>query len=264
MIVGIDHWQNMSKAASSEAKIVYKKSLSKENEERKFLIDSLNPKNNKTQSIIDFLRYRALTQGHAVISVLGSDVVNNSGVSNISNSWSELLKSKLKFDYKELEMLTMNIHGNAGYSTSDLVKSGKIAQILQNQPDLIIFETPLINNFEQSISIEKTNNDLNQIMSSLQKELPDAKIIIMFPNPITNNENKNLLNLKYLDYIRESGKMIRQNRWPYVNSIEEIEKKLKHENSLLVDILTKEYYYLNDEGNVLWFEFLYEYLKQKK
>ena len=120
----------------------------------------------------------------------------------------------------------------------------------------------MITNYEQSVSIVQTEQDLKNIMSKMQKQLPNAQILIMSPNPIATNKNENSLGLTYLDYIKESEKVIKKNNWSYIDSIEGIEKKLKKENILLVDILTNDYVHPNDKGNLLWFQVLYEYLKK--
>ena len=98
-------------------------------------------------------------------------------------------------------------------------------------------------------------------MNKLQKKLPNSKIVIISSNPVANNKNKNNIGLNYLDYIKESKKVISKNNWTYIDSIEGINKQLKKENILLVDILAKDQTNLNDRGNVLWFNVLYEHFK---
>ncbi|MFP3510699.1 hypothetical protein SB775_13760 [Peribacillus sp. SIMBA_075] len=67
-------------------------------------------------------------------------------------------------------------------------------------------------------------------MSKLQKELPDAKILIISPNSVANSKTGNSLGLNYLDYIQTSEKVIKTIKWTYMNSKEGIEKKLKKRN----------------------------------
>ncbi|WP_413024472.1 hypothetical protein [Peribacillus frigoritolerans] len=47
-------------------------------------------------------------------------------------------------------------HGHEGYSTEDLIKGKKIETVIQDDPNLIIFENSLINNHYQSLSLEQT------------------------------------------------------------------------------------------------------------
>ncbi|MBT2646892.1 hypothetical protein J7E52_09180 [Bacillus sp. ISL-34] len=64
-------------------------------------------------------------------------------------------------------------------------------------------------------------------MTKLQKELPNAKVLIFSPNPVANCKTKNSLGFNYLDYIQASEQVTKTNKWAYMNSKEEIEKKLK-------------------------------------
>ncbi|MGG0283572.1 hypothetical protein ABEY41_00265 [Peribacillus butanolivorans] len=54
-----------------------------------------------------------------------------------------------------------------------MLEGKNIDAVIHDNPDLVIFETPLINNQYQSISLEQTEKDLKNIMSKLQKELPN-------------------------------------------------------------------------------------------
>ncbi|MEH7249109.1 SGNH/GDSL hydrolase family protein [Neobacillus niacini] len=263
LFLGHARWKNMSEAAGIEGRKAAEVTLLKEKEERETLINSLRPGNNKPQSLIDFLHYRALTQDKVKITVVGSNVTSGQGASSISTSWPELLKKKLRSENADLESLSLDNHGYEGYSTSDLLNGNKIDLVINGNPDLVIFESSMINNHFRSISIEQTKQDLESIIAILQKELPNAKIYIMSPNPIVNAENKNSIELTYLDYISASEEVIRNNNWLYIDSYREIEKKLNEENILLVDILANDFVNPNDKGNMLWFELLYEYFKKK-
>ncbi|WP_375089641.1 SGNH/GDSL hydrolase family protein [Peribacillus sp. RS7] len=129
-----------------------------------------------------------------------------------------------------METLNFINHGHEGYSTEDLLKGKKIEAVIKDNPDLIIFENSLINNHYQSLSLEQTEKDLESIMSKLQKKLPNAKILIISTNPVANGKRENSLGLNYLDYIQASEQVIKTNKWAYMNSKEEIEKKLKKKN----------------------------------
>ncbi|MFE4704821.1 SGNH/GDSL hydrolase family protein [Peribacillus simplex] len=121
----------------------------------------------------------------------------------------------------------------------------------------------MINNHYQSLSLEQTKKDLESIMTKLQKELPNAKVLIISPNPVANSKTENSLGLNYLDYIHASEQVIKTNNWTYINSKEEIEKKLSKKNMRLADILTNDNIHPNDQGHYLWFEVMEEYFKLK-
>ncbi len=101
-------------------------------------------------------------------------------------------------------------------------------------------------------------------MAKLQKELPNAKILILSPNPVANGKTENSLGLNYLDYIQASEQVIKNNKCSYLNSKEEIEKRLSKKNMRLADILTNDNIHPNDQGHFIWFEVLQEYFKLMK
>ncbi|MGG4197526.1 SGNH/GDSL hydrolase family protein [Peribacillus frigoritolerans] len=255
------HWKNISQAAGVEAREAAAKEKEKEKVERDALIRSLKPENNKQQPLIDYLHYKSLTQDRVIVSLVGSNGATGTGASNSSNSWARRLEKSLRADRDDLETLSFINHGHEGYSTEDLIKGKKIEAVIQDDPDLIIFENSLINNHYQSLSLEQTKKDLESIMTKLQKELPNAKILIISPSPVANGKTKNSLGLNYLDYIHASEQVINTNKWTYMNSKEGIEKKLKEKNMRLADILTNDNIHPNDQGHYIWFEVIQEYFK---
>jgi lysophospholipase L1-like esterase len=264
LVFGHLHWKNISQAAGIEAREAEAKEKEKEKEERDNLIQSLKPEKNKQQPLMDYLHYKSLTQDRVIISLLGSNGTSGTGASKASNSWAGRLEKSLRADRDDLEKLSFINHGHEGYSTEDLLKGKKIEAVIQDDPDLIIFENSLINNHYQSLSLEQTEKDLESIMTKLQKEIPNAKILIISPNPVANGKTENSLGLNYLDYIKASEQVIKTNKWSYLNSKEEIEKKLSKNNMRLADILSNDNIHPNDQGHCIWFEVLQEYIKLKK
>ncbi|WP_176474940.1 SGNH/GDSL hydrolase family protein [Peribacillus simplex] len=264
LVFGHLHWKNISQAAGVEAREAAAKVKEKEKEERDALIQSLKPENNKEQPLIDYLHYKSLTQERVIVSLVGSNGTSGTGASKTFNSWARRLEKSLRAHRDELETLRFINHGHEGYSTEDLLEGKKIEAVIQDNPDLIIFENSLINNHYQSLSLEQTQKDLESIMSKLQVELPNAKILIISPNPVANGKTENSLGLNYLDYIQASEQVIKTNKWAYMNSKEEIEKKLKKKNMRLADILTNDNIHPNDQGHYIWFEVMEEYFKLKK
>ncbi|MFS0603752.1 SGNH/GDSL hydrolase family protein [Peribacillus frigoritolerans] len=263
IVLGHQHWKNVSQAAGMEAREAAAKLKEKEKEERETLIQSLKPENNKQQPLIDYLHYKSLTQDSVIVSLVGSNGTSGTGASNPSNSWAGRLEKSLRAEYDDLETLSFINHGHEGYSTEDLLEGKKIEAVIQDNPDLIILENPLINNHYKSLSLDQTEKDLENIMTKIQKELPNTKILIISPNPVANGKTENSLGLNYLDYIQASEKVIKTNKWTYINSKEEIEKKLKKKNMRLADILTNDNIHPNDQGHYIWFEVLDEYFKLK-
>ncbi|MFB6466844.1 SGNH/GDSL hydrolase family protein [Cytobacillus sp. Hz8] len=262
LYLGHQHWKNKTVSARVEGEKISEMYLEKNNGERIKLIESLNSTAIKKQSLIDFLRYKSLTEDKASIAVLGSNLTAGTGASNTNLAWSQLLKRNLQSKYQELKAIKLLNYGFEGYSTDDLLKGKKIDALIKEQPDLVIFENSMHNNYSQSITIQKSVKDLTEIMDKVQRELPNAKIIIMSPNPIANSKNKNSLGLEFSDYIRASENIINKNKWTYINCIEEINKKVKAENVLLVDILANDYLHPNDKGHFIISEVLTNFLEK--
>ncbi|MBO0996428.1 SGNH/GDSL hydrolase family protein [Bacillus sp. SD075] len=254
------HWKNISQEAGVEAREAAAKVKEKEKEEREALIQSLEPENNKQQPLIDYLQYKSLTQERVIVSLVGSNGTSGTGASKTTNSWTGRLEKSLRA-HDDLETLRFINHGHEGYSTEDLLEGKKLEAVIQDDPDLVIFENSLINNHYQSLSLEQTEKDLESIMTKLAKELPNAKILIISPNPVANGKTENNLGLNYLHYIQASERVIKTNKWTYMNSKEEMEKKLKEKNMRLADILTNDNTHPNDQGHYIWFEVFQEYFR---
>ncbi|MFJ7509850.1 hypothetical protein ACIQW7_10365 [Peribacillus simplex] len=94
-------------------------------------------------------------------------------------------------------------------------------------------------------------------MTKLQKELPNAKNLIISPNP-----NGKMDNSLGLNYIQASEQVIKTNKWAYLNSKEEIEIKLKKKSMRLADIVTNDNIHPIDQGHYIWFEVIEEYFKK--
>lgn len=264
LVMGNLHWQSKLTAAGIEGKEEQEKIQLREKEAREARIQSLDPNLHPSQTLIDYLLYKALTQQHVVIAVVGSDGAAGSGASHPANTWPELLEKGLRAEFPELENLRFIARGYEGYTTTDFINSGKINDIIPEQPDLVIFETALLNNYHQSIGLEQTVNEMETLVSSLQMGLPNAKIILLSPNPIINSENKNNLKQTYLDYVNASTEKIMEKKWSYINSHEKILTKIDEDNIVLADIMTSDRLHLNDGGHSLWFQIIMDFLKNDR
>lgn len=263
LVYGNVHWQRKIHTRIQVASEEYLKDVEKEKKEQQALIDSLNPDKNPHQSMLDYLHYKILTQDKVVISVLGSSVTAGAGASDPSLSWAALLEKKLQSfapDFKYVKVLN---RGFGGYSTRDLLKDKKIDLVVKDKPDLVIFETSILNNHGQSITMDETKENIKEIVTTIQKKLPGTKILIISPNPSTVKlKEVNSLGYKYLDYLQETKNYIEGNGWPYVDIYEGMEEKIKKENIQLKDILV-DGVHPNDEGYRLWFEVLYDYMAKE-
>jgi len=260
LVIGQSHWKNRIQITSIEGKKIIEERLIMKEEEKEALLNNLKPKNNQTQSLIDFLRYRSLTMGDTKILTLGSDVTSGISDGNSFIKWQETLLRKIKLENKNLETLKIINHSYEGYSTTDLIHGNKLDLAIESQPDLIIFESMMLTNYNRAVSLEQTVQDLELIMSTLLKEIPNVQIIVIAQNPIANSNNLNLLGLSFEQYIEEAKEVMNKNNWLYIDSVDAFERKLKEKDILLVDILSSDNTHLNYEGYSIWVEILYEYL----
>lgn len=255
------NWVSKGIAAEHNGRKIIAKIEQKEVEHKAAEIKKLIPDKNKKSPIVDFLRYRALSNNKVNLSIIGSNLVIESSTNFTFKGWESQLKSKLKSEYDELDNLEVKHYGFKSYSTSDFIKSKKIDVVVKDNPDVIFIENFIINNYRQSISIDQTNSDIKEIISQLQNKLPKTKIIIMSPNPILNDQNQNNLGLNYKDYINNTSKFSMNNGLLYLDFYLEIEKYLESKNLLIVDVIENDFVRPNDTGNLLIGDILYEYLK---
>ena len=261
LVYGQLYWKNINASLSVEGKKVIEERIIKQQAEREELVNSLKPENNRSQSLIDFLRYKKLTENNVTVITLGSNITAGIGANNAITNWQDTLQRKIKLENADLETLKIINQGYEGYSTTDLITGGKLDLVINTKPDVIIFESMIITNYNRAISLEQTTQDLETIMSTLLKEVENVKIIVTAPNPIINSENINRLGLNYQQYVEKLEEVVNKNNWTYFDSIAAFERKLKDSDILMVDILASDDIHLSYEGYLIWVEVLYEYLK---
>lgn len=232
-------------------------------EERQLLMERLEPKPDKKRSFIDLLHYRLLTEGSATLAVIGSSVTKGSGATTYTFSWAGRLESKLKrinWDFKRLQVVNL---GFSGFSSRDLLIQGKAEKLVASDPDLIIFETSILNDHTKSVPIPDTLRSIEQIVSLVKQEVPNAVIVLTSPNPSTRKRNKrNALGLTYQDYLNETGALIHTKGWHYIDiysKMEEARKKM----GIPLDAILSDNLHPNDIGYQLWFRALWDGLKEE-
>lgn len=261
LVSGHIHWLNKIALAGETANFSMEQSKQKKMEEKETTIARLNPVNNDSQSLLDYLKYMALTKEEINISVIGSNGVAGTGASHPLKTWTALLEKGLREEIPEMKKLNMSVHGYEGYTTADFLTGDRVSNLLSNTPDLILIELAVMNNYVQSLSVEQTITDIVNLVSSLEKGIPNAKVILLSPNPIINSKEVNRIGLTYEDYLKESMNIVSKNNWAYINSYDLISKKINGKNAVLADYITSNQFHLNDEGYYLWYEVIGEFFK---
>lgn len=237
----------------------------REQKEKQKLIKELTPSVDKELSYLDFLYYKLLKNGDASIAVLGSSVTKGSGASDYAYSWAGRLEQKIQSLTPEFRTVEVKNFGYSGYTSRDLLKHKIVVkQIIKENPDLIIFETALLNDHTRNIPFMETEHNLEMVYTSLQNALPRSKIIVITPNPSTKKGGQiNHVGLTYEDYVRKTVEVCRFHGWGYVDIHAGIEAKRK-QAGISLDATLADGVHPNDTGYQYWHDVLFHYLAQKQ
>ena len=110
--------------------------------------------------------------------------------------------------------------------------------------------------------MEHTIKYIDILLNKITKELPDAKLIVISPNPILSMK-KNKIGFYYQDYLEQSEKYVREKGYDYLNIYERMNEYIDNENASLTEYLADEIH-PNDRGYKLWSELLMDYMKNGK
>jgi lysophospholipase L1-like esterase len=235
----------------AQLEIATKLQEEKKVKEAKERIDKLNPANGNPRSFVDDVTYYKLTNPNRAVTVstLGSSVTAGAGTSIPTKKWSSLLANYLsKTD--GFTQINLRNNGYGGYSTTRILEEDKVSVVIAQKPDIVLFETCIIND-HGGVPIEKTNENIAKIVNQLQEGLPNAKIIILSPNPIA-NDFKNNLSLTMADYAEETKEFIVSKGWSYID----VYNGFKSRNVDMKTLTINDGVHPNDQGYEMWFEIM--------
>lgn len=266
LVVGKIHYDNKIKVQAKSSKIQYEQYQKEDKNQREAFIKSLKPVNNKKESILKYLKYKELTEGTVKISVIGSSVTYGTGASNQDSNWLGILSNHLRVSSGDLsleKLKTVN-HGKGGYSVQNLLNKNVFQDVINDKPDLVIFETSVLNSHGQSVSIEDTLNCINKGYEQMRKGLPDAKFLVVSPNPSSEKLKTgaviNSIGLKYSDYLNATKAQAEENKWNYFDSYSAINKYLQA-HKIKLDSILIDGVHPNDQGYQIWGDALYNFFK---
>lgn len=265
VIIGTVNYKQKNEDLGVQAAENHKNLLKRENEEKQKLIDGLNPDKNKNLSILDYLKYIEITKNELRISVLGSSVTKGTGATSDKRNWLGVLNAKISSSFEELSLDSVNIinknHGVGGYSIIGLLHDDIFKKVIDDKPNLIIFESTALTSQEQSVSIEETLKGIEKGYKQMSNSLPDTKIIIMAPNPSAARlTEKNDSSLTYEDYNKAIKKFSKENKWLYFDTYSVINKRLEDDKLNLYSILIDDGIHPNDMGYSIWGNELFEFI----
>ncbi|MCU9612387.1 SGNH/GDSL hydrolase family protein [Caldibacillus lycopersici] len=228
--------------------------------EKKNLLAPVNLDEKGTMSYLNYLEYLSITEKSVKIAVIGSSVTKGSGASKQEYQWPNQLIHYLKrLPGKDFSKLSLHNYGVSRFKAKDLIANRQVDKLIFEKPKLVIFETSVINNFRQSTPMNDTLFYIEELLRTIQEGLPDAKILVISPNPIS-DKGKNKSGYFYQDYLEETGQFIVKNGYDYINMYEGINQYLSKEKLSLNNILA-DGIHPNDEGYRIWFEVLRNYLE---
>lgn len=216
---------------------------------------------NEINTYLKYLIHLSNTNKNIKMAVIGSSVTKGSGSSAKEFNWPTRLHRAIVKEDKKLKNVQLINLGFSGYKAQDLLQENKVLQLIREEPDFVIFETSVINNFRQSQSIEETITYIDKLLSTIKRELPNTKILVVSPNPIL-TEGKNDVGLSYKDYINETRIFLERNGYNFINIFADMSSYLTNRNKRLSDVLADEIH-PNDEGYGIWTEILLNYIEHE-
>lgn len=211
------------------------------------------------ESIIDRARFVTQRDGQADIVVLGSSVTLGLGSTEAKPVWGELLENHLN----SINDINVNVHnhGHSGYSTADLIQNDKIEPVINAQPDIIFFELSLINNnrYPQN-TIVQTKADLQWILETFAKELPQTMVILTTANPTIFNDV--ILadgKVTYHQYNEIIAQYVHEQNWPLIDVYQLMSERMQEAQIPVEDILD-DHVHPNGDGYQMWFEVMVDKL----
>ncbi|OAH54506.1 hypothetical protein AWH48_07890 [Domibacillus aminovorans] len=221
-------------------------------EQESVLLKELDPRTHPKQSVLDFLRYQSLVNDEVKISLLGGD--------SIAGVEESLLQNKLQSFDPVFKTVTVRNYGFERYSTSDLVKADKQLIVVNDQPDLVLFETSIIANQKEEVYYDQTDEDIQTIMSDMTSKLPNTRFLIISSNPTVDDDRgeNNPMGYTRQGYLDHTKAFIADSKWEYFDVNAAMKMKVEEEHRSVEDILADDIH-LNEEGYAMWSDVLFDY-----
>ena len=203
----------------------------------------------------------------ARVYVIGSSVAFGRGASDpMTTSWAGLLKAD--FEQTNPDVIFSNL-GVPGYTTKDILEKGVLDKLIS--PDVVIFETSLINNYNR-ISLADSTKQIKEIHDKIMDEKPSARIVMVPPNPIIllpltkglRVEGKTDMDgYSYEEFVKASGEYIESQNWEYIDFWADFEQGMKDKGITLNSLIAKDGIHPNDAGYKLWYDSIKGYFRIK-
>ncbi|MFK3938461.1 SGNH/GDSL hydrolase family protein [Alkalihalobacillus sp. NPDC078783] len=193
------------------------------------------------------------------VAVIGSSVAEGQGASEYNQTWPSLLESSLN---ESEQIVNVTNFAVSGFKVSDLIDEGDVDELIQSAPDVILFETSVINSYYHDEPIIDTKESIQTAAQKIEEELPNAYLVFMAPNPINESMYSIVTSeLDFEEYVYETEQFIIESGWDYFDSYTGWNRQLEEEE-IDLDSLLDDGTHPNDEGYQMWFELINESMIQ--
>lgn len=198
---------------------------------------------------IEFAKTTWLGKVKPRVYVIGSSVAAGAGASDVEKtSWAGLLHTQFLKSNPDIYFKNLGV---GGYSTKDILDNKILGNIIN--PDVVIFETCLLNNFTK-YRVSESLSQIKNIYSEIHNTYPDAKIILMPSEPpVSVDDRVDEEGKTYREYVNIIGDFIMAEGWEYVDFWDKYEKSVEETGNTLSSVL-KDSVHPNDKGYEIWFE----------
>ncbi|MBM0066062.1 SGNH/GDSL hydrolase family protein [Alkalicoccobacillus gibsonii] len=122
--------------------------------------------------------------------------------------WPDLLVQAIESDSHPVRHEIINVESQ---STLDILNSSDIDLLMRSNPDIVFLESLTLND-NGLLLIEESEDNLNLLLTQLNEELPNSKIILYPSNPLL-NPVQYLTQIQSLNQFAEENSILYANHW---------------------------------------------------
>ena len=197
---------------------------------------------NLPKSVIEKIEQAEKTQKPMKLVIVGS-----APKENVEKTWGTLLKEKLYSTYGE-NLINTHVYEYTDMTTLEFIKTGTYKQILNENPDVLLFE-PFLLNDNGIVGIDNTLENINIIMSRLKGQNSELVTILQPSAPVYKAEN-------YPNDAKALAGFSKENGYEYLNHWTAWPD---YRSKDILKFLAKTPGQPNDNGEKLWAKYLETY-----
>jgi len=172
------------------------------------------------------------------------------GTSEAEGTWIDSFTKELAANYGK-EVFEITVISTGDNSTREIVNEGTFEEINQLNPDVLLFEPPMLKD-NGNVGISNTLSNLEKMFESWQEVNKELVLMVQPPNPLyaaTYYPSE----VQQLQKFTEGNDLIYLNHWDNWPALDDVKMK---------DYLTEDNK-ANEKGYAIWAEYLTEYFVAK-